>query len=101
MDTDNIEFRIIKEEVTYSEDEEGNKIKVITRTVEKKTKYYENIKKAVYKYRENNKEKINKQISERRKERYQNDEEYREQLKQKRRERYLKNKNKNEEINLV
>ncbi len=44
------------------------------------------------KYREKNKEELNKKIAESNKIRYQNDEEYREYVRQKRREYYVKNK---------
>ena len=81
METQNAEYKIIKEEITYEEDEEGNRVKVITRNISKTIKYNENVKKAIYKYRENNKEKINNHLLNR----YHTDEEYREKVKQRRR----------------
>jgi len=52
------------------------------------------MKKAVIKYTENNREKINKLKNDRHKERYENEPEFRERIKEKRREYYHAKKNK-------
>jgi len=85
-------LKIINENIEYEEDENGNKYKVIIRTVEKENKTYESIKKAVKKYQENNKEKVNKNIADWKRNKYQNDPEFREKQKQMRREYYNRKK---------
>ncbi len=90
-DVDLTKYRVVKEDIVY-EEEDGVKEKVKLIYIEKNTRYYENLKKASTKYYENNREKVNEQINERHKKRYQNDPEYREKVLQKRREYYAKNK---------
>lgn len=90
-------YKIMKEEIGYEEDTNGDKKEVKLIYIQKNTKYYDNIKKAVDKYTENNREKVNKLKNDRHKERYQNDPEYRERVKKTRREAYHKNKNKDKE----
>ncbi len=86
------DYKLIREEVTYEVAEDGTQNKVILKFYEKNNKYYDNIKKAIYTYREKNREELNQKSAERRREKYNTDPEYRELMKQKRREQYQKSK---------
>ncbi len=85
-------YKVLGEICTYEIGESGEKEKVKIVYLESKTKYSENIKKAVAKYQENNREKINQVKKEKHKERYENDPEYREKIKERRRKYYAENK---------
>jgi hypothetical protein len=94
------EYNIVEEEVSFEKDENGNVIKVVTKYIEKKNKYYENIKKAIYTYREKNREELNKKSADKRREKYNTDPTYKELIKNKQKEYYQKNKNKNTNTDL-
>ncbi len=91
-------YKIIDEQIVFEKDEDGKDVKTVIKivefdnSVEKQIKKNESLKRAMKKYREKNKEELNKKIAESNKIRYQNDEEYREYVRQKRREYYVKNK---------
>ncbi len=91
-------YKIIDEQIVFEKDEDGKDVKTVIKIVEfdnsaeKQIKKNESLKRAMKKYREKNKEELNKKIAESNKIRYQNDEEYREYVRQKRREYYVKNK---------
>lgn len=85
-------YKILNEIYTYELNESGEKEKVKIVYLESKLKYSENIKKAVAKYQENHREKINQSKKEKHKERYENDLEYREKIKERRRKYYAENK---------
>ncbi len=94
----NDKYKIIKENIKHEIDENGNQITIIVKLVEKNTKYYENIKKAVYAYRERNKEELNKKSACRRKDKYHNDPEYKERVKEQSRLYYQNKKNTNNNL---
>jgi hypothetical protein len=98
---------VINEEVVYEIDDEGNRYKVVVRTVEKEViktiekenKYIESLKKARATYQRKNKDKLSKQVAEWSKEKYKNDPEYREKIKQRQKEYYHRRKNQNQNQN--
>jgi len=94
----NDKYKIIKENIKHEIDENGNQITIIVKLVEKNTKYYENIKKAVYAYRGRNREECNKKEATRMKQKYNNDPEYKEKIKEKSRLYYQNKKKKKEEL---
>jgi hypothetical protein len=87
-------YKVLDEKILLEKDGNGNDVKTIIKIVEmdKDLKKEESVKRALKKYREKNKEELNKKISENNKIRYQTDENYREYVRQKRREYYAKNK---------
>ncbi len=87
-------YKVLDEKILFEKDEEGKDVKTVIKIVEmdKDLKKEESVKRALKKYREKNKEELNKKISENNKIRYQTDENYREYVRQKRREYYAKNK---------
>jgi len=96
----NEKYKIIKEKIEYEIDENGNRIKVVFKLVEKNNKYYKNFKKAWDAYRERNKEELNKKAADRRKNKYNNDPDYKEKIKEKNRQYYRNKKNNDSNVNL-
>ena len=94
----NEKYKIIKEKIKQEIDENGNQITIIVKLVEKNTKYYTNLKKAIDSYRQRNREELNKKSADRRKDKYNNDPEYKEKIKEKSRLYYLNKKSKKEEL---
>ena len=94
----NEKYKIIKEKIKQEIDENGNQITIIVKLVEKNTKYYTNLKKAIDSYRQRNREELNKKSADRRKDKYNNDPEYKEKIKEKSRLYYLNKKKKKEEL---
>lgn len=87
----------IQEEIYYETDENGMKCKVIVKTILKTIIKESNnelncYQRASKKYKEQNKEKVRKQIVEWQKNKYQTDPEYREKIKQRRKDYYYKQK---------
>lgn len=103
--SDKYTFVLLNEKIEYETDDSGEKIKVLIKIYEKKKikkniNYYELQKESIKKYREKNKEEIQKKDSIRMRERYQNDEEFREYMKQKRRESYQRQKERKNNNNI-
>jgi hypothetical protein len=88
----NDDYKLIKEEIIYETDENGNNNKVIMKYFEKKHKFYENMKKSVSEYQKKNKESVSKRISARQVERYNTDPEYKEKIKEQQKQYYLRKK---------
>jgi hypothetical protein len=103
--SDKYTFVLLNEKIKYETDDSGEKIKVLIKIYEKKKikkniNYYELQKESIKKYREKNKEEIQKKKTIRCRERYQNDEEYREYMKRRRREAYQRQKERKNNNNI-
>jgi hypothetical protein len=88
----NDEYKLIKEEVVYETDDEGNKHKVVMKYFEKNYKTLECHRRATAKYQKENKEIVSKRISARQVERYKNDPEYKLKIKEQQKQYYLRKK---------
>ncbi len=94
-------IKIINEEITYEEDENGNKYKVVTKTVKNKYTDKDTLMKAIKKYKDKNKDKINNKAAENMREKYKNDPEFREKHKQRCKEYNLRKKLEKEETKKI
>jgi hypothetical protein len=86
------DLKLIREEISYEVDEDGNRNKVIVKIYEKNYKTMECHRRATANYQKKNKEAVSKRITAYQVERYHNDPEFREKAKERRRESYRRKK---------